>query len=193
VGGAAEAPAGVDEAGDVVAVGVGVLVDGVVVEAGRAVAGCFGGFGGVLGEVAGDHVVGDLVAAAQGDAFDEDLVAPGDAPSFGLVGVRGRGERGVRDGVVDGVVEVDGGDPWWGCDDGVRIGGVDAVEAQQRVEVDRRGSEIRRLCRARPAPGIPCGSCRRRWGRGRTGCGVAGRVWLGSVRYSVWCGATVGR
>ena len=51
----AECPAGVDEPFGVGAVGVGVQVDGVGGEPPGGVAGGLGGFGGVLGQVAGDH------------------------------------------------------------------------------------------------------------------------------------------
>ncbi len=79
-GGAADAPAGGDEAGDVVAVGV-VLVDGVVGDAGGGEPGGLRRLGGVLGEVAGllggdlfaDHVVGDAAVPGEGKRLNEFL------------------------------------------------------------------------------------------------------------------------
>src|SRR5215469_6945104 len=132
----AELPAGVHEPFGVAAVRAGVQVDGVVGEAGGGVAGGFGGFGGVFGEVSGDHGVGDRVAAAQGDHAHVHLCAPADEPPAGLGLVRGRGEGDGGGGLVDGVVQVGGGDLCRWRDDRVGVAGVEAVQAQEGVEVD---------------------------------------------------------
>jgi hypothetical protein len=81
-GGSAEAPAGVDEPGGVVPVGVGVLADGGVGEPAGVVAGDLGRFGGVFGQVPGDFGVGNLVVAGEFDGGDVDLFAPADDPAF---------------------------------------------------------------------------------------------------------------
>jgi hypothetical protein len=64
----------------VVAVGVGVQVDRVGVEAAGGVAGDLRGLGGVFGEVGGDHAVGDVSVGGDGDDAYVDLLAPVDAP-----------------------------------------------------------------------------------------------------------------
>src|SRR5687767_11803095 len=104
--GSAESPAGVDEPGDVVAVGVGVLVDGVGGEPGAGVAGGVGAFGSVFGQVAGGHLVGDLAPAGEGDGADLQLAAPGNGPAAGTVRVRRAGEGDVSGGVLDRRVQV---------------------------------------------------------------------------------------
>jgi hypothetical protein len=93
-----------------------------------------GGLGGVLGQVAGHHLVGDVTAAGQGDVFDLDpvpatLVAPHDRPTLGPVPVRRGGEAGVFGGVGDGVFQVQGAEPGRGRHDGLGVVGVDAVQA----------------------------------------------------------------
>ena len=97
-----------------------------------------GAFGGVLGEVAGDGQAGDGAGAAVGDGADVEFAAPGDEPALAVraVGV-GPGAEGDRvGGVADGVLEVGGGDAGRRRDDGGRVGGAGAVEAEQDVEVD---------------------------------------------------------
>jgi hypothetical protein len=138
---AAESPAGIDEAGDVTTLGVGELVDVVAGDAGGGVPGGLGALGGVLGKVARDHAVGDLAGAGEGDGPDVDelafaFVAPDHGPAVRWVGVGRGGEAGRGGGVdedLDEVVERDGGRR---REDGAGVGGVDAVEADQDVEVD---------------------------------------------------------
>jgi len=118
--------------------GAGVDADRGGGDAGGGVAAGLGALGGVLGEVGGDGQAGDGAGAAVGDGADVGLLAPGDFPagSVRAAGVRPglAGDRGG--GPVDGVFEVGGGDAGRGRDDRSRVGGVDAVEAEQDVEVD---------------------------------------------------------
>ncbi len=132
---AAEAPAGVDQSFDVAAVGVRVEIDGLTGQPGGDVAGGFGGFGGVLGEVAGDHLVGDGPIAGDADGPDVELLAPGDVPAGRVEVVGFGGEGGVAGGVFDGVDQVEQPDPGRWRDDRVEVVGVDAVEADDGVEV----------------------------------------------------------
>ena len=119
------------------AVGVGVQADGGGGEARGGVAGDLGAFGGVFGEVAGDHQVGDGAGAAQGDDADVEFGAPADEPACGLGRVR-RGQAGDGGGgVPGGVLEVGGGDAGGRGQEPAGVGGVQAVEAEQDVEVDR--------------------------------------------------------
>ena len=86
---------GFDEPLGVGAVRVGVDVDGVAGEPAGGVAGRFGGFGGVLGQVAGDHAVGDGAVGAEVDGADVELGAPRDEPSRHGMSGWGRGDVNV--------------------------------------------------------------------------------------------------
>ena len=107
-------------------------------------AGGFGALGGVLREVAGggellgDEFVGDAAVPGQGEGFDVEAlvdVAPADLPPVRPVRVRRGGEGDRGDGVAEGVGDVVDRDAGRRDDDGVGVGGVDAVEADQGVEV----------------------------------------------------------
>jgi len=102
------------------------------------VPGDLGGFGGVLGEVARDHAIGDVTGAGQGDVPHVEAlvgVTPADRPAARTVGVFWTGESGLANGGGDRLVQVGGGEPgrWW--HGGFRVERVDAVEADQGVEV----------------------------------------------------------
>src|SRR5690606_13398081 len=98
------------------------------------VAGGLGGFGGVLGEIAGHHGVGDLTVAADSDDADVGLFAPADAPPVrpGGMGFGGEGDGGG--GVFDRVDQVDDAEPVRGPD-GAGLVGVGGVEADDGMEV----------------------------------------------------------
>ena len=118
-------------------VGVGVQGDGGGGDARGGVAGDFGAFGGVFGEVAGDHQVGDGAGAAQGDDADVEFGTPADEPACGL-GRVGRGQVGDGGGgLAGGVFEVGDGDAGGWGQQAAGVVGVQAVEAEQDVEVDR--------------------------------------------------------
>ena len=92
-----------------------------------------GGFGGVLGDVGGDGLFGDVGAVAEGlDGPDVELGAPAEGAGGLVLGGRDGDRRvGVRGGGADGIgEEVDGGP-------GRRrgVGSVGAVEADHGVEV----------------------------------------------------------
>lgn len=77
VGGPSEVPADVDEVGEVVAFGVGVVLDDGRGESCGAVAGGLGGLGGILGQV-GRHLALGQFAVSGVDTADVDLLAPCD-------------------------------------------------------------------------------------------------------------------
>jgi hypothetical protein len=70
------------------------------------VPGGFGGFRCVLGQVPGDHAIGDRAAGAQVDGSDVELGAPGDEPPGRHDRMRRRHEHRVRGGVLDRVDQV---------------------------------------------------------------------------------------
>lgn len=107
-----EVLAGLDESacvvGDLVAVEFGEFADAAVEGAG-----VLGGLGGVLGDVGGDSLFGDVGAVTEGlDRADVELGAPPEGPG-GLVVGGGHGDRGVgvRGGGLDRVGEQAGGGP----------------------------------------------------------------------------------
>jgi hypothetical protein len=103
--GAAEGPGGGDEPAGVPC-RVGVDPDGGVGEPGRQVSGGLGGFGGVLGEVAGDVLFGDLRAGQPaGDGQRLDVLAPLDDPALRPVRVGWGADRGEAGSVGEGLVE----------------------------------------------------------------------------------------
>lgn len=102
----------------------------------RGMAGYLGSFGGIFGEVAGNHGIGDRVPATHGDDAHVYLLAPFDEPSAGAGGVRRGNERDGARRVMDGVIQVSDSDSGRWRDDGFQVAGVDAVQAQQDVEMD---------------------------------------------------------
>lgn len=88
------------------AVGFGVDVYCGGVEATADVAGDLGGLGGVLGQVAGGHAVGDLAVGAGVDDALVELVIPGDGPAARPGRVGRCGEAGEPGGPLDGGVQV---------------------------------------------------------------------------------------
>jgi hypothetical protein len=94
------------------------------------------GFRGVLGEVAGDHLVGNGAVAGDADRSDVELVAPFDEPGHVELSVGFGDEACVPGGVIDRVDQVAEADPVGYRGDGLRVGRVDAVEADDGMEVD---------------------------------------------------------
>src|SRR5690606_39184323 len=85
----------------------------------------------------GDLVVGDAVVTGEGDGAEVELLAPGDRPTGRRVGRVGRGaEPGGAGGGGDDIGKQFDVGTVWGWDDVVGVVGVDAVEADQHVEVD---------------------------------------------------------
>ncbi len=100
------------------------------------VAGDFGGLGGVLGQVAGNHPVGDVAIGSDGDDAGLDLLAPRDRPSFRPGRVRVGGEPGGLGGVLDRIDQVASVEAGRGGQHDAGEVGVGAVEADDGVEVD---------------------------------------------------------
>ena len=116
-------------------VAIEIQADVVEGEPGGRVSGGFGGFGGVFGEVAGDHPVSD-VRVTDADVSDVELLAPGYRPAGRVLGMRCGGESDAASGGADGVVEVGDGDAGRWRDDRGRVVRVNTVEADEGVEVD---------------------------------------------------------
>src|SRR5262249_57280892 len=95
--------------------------DGFCGDPGRGMPGGFGGFGGVFGEVAGDHPIANLAPAGDADLPDIDLLAPGYPPALRALRMRRGCEGDVGGGCVDSVLELARADNagWW--DDGGRV------------------------------------------------------------------------
>src|SRR5262249_4940421 len=124
----------------VTAVRVGVQVDGVGGEPAVHLAGDLGGFGGILGQVGGHHVVGDVAVGGHVDDAHLELLAPADRPAVRGSRVRLGGERDGAGGVLDRVDQVADTDAGRGRQDRVLVGRVGTVQADDRVEVHHGAS-----------------------------------------------------
>jgi hypothetical protein len=106
------------------------------------VAGGLGALGGVFGEVAGfgevvgDELVGDAAVPGEGERLEVELLTPHHGPAVGPVRMLGGVERGGPGSMVERVDELGQADAGRWRDDGVQVVRVDAVEADQGVEVD---------------------------------------------------------
>jgi len=133
VGSVTQGPAGADEPSGVGGFG-GVEADGFRGESFGAMAGDFGGFGGVFGQVPSDGGIGEC--AGEGHWTDIELGSPGQCPAVGIGRVWWCSEPGGGDGVGEGLVQIGCGDSRWRGEEGVGVVGVEGVEAEQGVEVD---------------------------------------------------------
>src|SRR5262245_38968954 len=95
-----------------------------------------GGLSGVFGQVGGDRGVGDLAIAGEPDDTGIDLGAPGDVPAFRLGRVRDGGEPGNTCDPANDVGQHLGGEGRVGRDGPCGVDRVEAVEAEDGVEVD---------------------------------------------------------
>ena len=90
-----------------------------------------------IGQVGGDRYVGDLAVVGEPDHPGVDLGSPGDVPAFRLGWVGDGGEPGDAGGLADEISEHPGGERRVGRDGSFGVGGIDAVEAEDRVEVNQ--------------------------------------------------------
>ena len=113
-----------------------------------------GGLGGVLGQVGRDRDVGDLAVVGEADDAGVDLGAPGDVPALrpGRVGDGGEPRRAGHG--LDDTGEHVGGDRGRWRDGAFGMDRVDAVEAEDGVEVDQSAAlELGHFGEGDPDPG----------------------------------------